>query len=642
MRDGARLRDGVGLSAWRIMLAVTVPSRTLLITILLLASSGGYGVAQSAPAHSVLNLKHEYDAAERLQQAGHLSAASAQYRAFVSAAVGELAYGYAQAGDAARADALFKEAMELAPDDAGLLIHAAQAAFVESDYPRAGMLATRALGVLAGDAKAAEAGHGAKPAAARIALAYQIQGRALFKQNNDKAARVALEKAVDLDPDFDNGYALAVVCLDMDDGACAARLFHEMEASFGNTAALHMEIGLAYGNSDFAAKAIPEFKQAIALDSRLPEAHYALAAAYLASAQGNSMADAIAELKKQLAITPKDAMSLAALGHLYVAERQYAEAAPCLKQAIALDPKNPDGYLYLGQMEYDTNHPAEAEAALRKAIALTTDPARNHYQIEKAHYLLGRLLARAGKHEEAQAEMKIVQVMMAHTLAEAKNRLSGTPDASAPAMMASAEVTLAAPKSARKPARNTQHAQAVAAFEKQLAPALATSYNNLGAMAASGSKYDAAFQYFERAKQWNPGMPGLDLNLGHAAFMSSHFAEAVTPLERYLKAHPQDDGIRAPLALSLYHVGRYGDVVEMLRPVMPAGGRAPQIAFIYADSLARTGNTSEGVAMLRSLEVKYPHIADVHRALARVYAAEGRAAGAARERLLAAQSESGR
>ncbi len=37
-------------------------------------------------------------------------------------------------------------------------------------------------------------------------------------------------------------------------------------------------------------------------------------------------------------------------------------------------------------MYFDTNRPTAAEADLRQAIKLTTDPSRNHYQIQKAHF----------------------------------------------------------------------------------------------------------------------------------------------------------------------------------------------------------------------------------------------------------------
>ena len=56
-----------------------------------------------------------------------------------------------------------------------------------------------------------------------------------------------------------------------------------------------------------------------------------------------------------------------------------------------------------------------------------------------------------------------------------------------------------------------------------------------------------AVTYFERAAAWNPSLEGLDYNWGRAAFAGSQFAEAVMPLSRYVKAHPDDTGGRSVL-----------------------------------------------------------------------------------------------
>ena len=100
-------------------------------------------------------------------------------------------------------------------------------------------------------------------------------------------------------------------------------------------------------------------------------------------------------------------MTYAALGKIAVTRNNYPEAETYLKKAISLDPQNPDAYLYLGQMYFDTNRFAEAETALRQCIRLTTDVSRNRYQVQKAHYLLGRILMKKGQQDAAHAEMKI-------------------------------------------------------------------------------------------------------------------------------------------------------------------------------------------------------------------------------------------
>ena len=90
-----------------------------------------------------------------------------------------------------------------------------------------------------------------------------------------------------------------------------------------------------------------------------------------------------------------------------------------------MNPKNPDAFLYLGQMYFDTNRIVEAAADLRKAIQLTTDNSRNHYQIQKAHFLLGRILMQQHREQEAHAEMRIAHTFADKALSKDRTQLAG-------------------------------------------------------------------------------------------------------------------------------------------------------------------------------------------------------------------------
>ena len=106
------------------------------------------------------------------------------------------------------------------------------------------------------------------------------------------------------------------------------------------------------------------------------------------------------------------------------------EAETYLKKAISLGPQNPDAYLYLGQVYFATNRSAEAETALRQCIRLTTDVSRNRYQVQKAHFLLGRILMQKGQQDAAHAEMAIARELANKTLAQDKSKLAGLMDTS--------------------------------------------------------------------------------------------------------------------------------------------------------------------------------------------------------------------
>jgi tetratricopeptide (TPR) repeat protein len=429
---------------------------------------------------------------------------------------------------------------------------------------------------------------------------------------------------VALDPTFPNGYDLAVACLDLGDEKCAVQIFNEMERSFGDTAEIHMAFGRAYGDSDFQPRAVTEFRRAIEENPRLPGAHYLLAAVLLATGSEESPLEAAeTELKKELVISPHDSMTYVALGKIAVTRNDYPEAETYLNKAIQLAPQNPDGYLYLGQMYFNTNRLAEAETALRQCIRLTTDISRNRYQVQKAHYLLGRILMKGGQQDAAHAEMVIERELANKTLAQDKSRLAGLMDASGSLdVQASASEAKASP-SLIAAATDPAAVRKVEAMREQVGLPVADSYNNLGAIAATNGDYSGAVTYFKRAGLWNPSLEGLDYNWGRAAFAGSQYGNAVPPLSRYVKSHPDDTGGRSVLAISQFMTGNYHDCVETLQSVIGKTALVPQVEYVYAESLIKTGQTSAGTERLQSLEKLHPEIPDVHRALGEALGLQG-------------------
>ncbi|MEI9969142.1 MAG: tetratricopeptide repeat protein [Terracidiphilus sp.] len=207
------------------------------------------------------------------QKSGDLGEAAGDYRTFLSEALREVANSYAQIGDYGRASALFDEASALNPDSLSLKKDYAGAALEAGDLKRAETLARGLLNDYPNAPK-------------DLAQVHQILGRTLHRMNRDQESRKELETAAALDPSFQNEYDLALVCLDLDDDKCATQIFDGIEASAGDTPALHMMFGRAYGNSDFTTRAVAEFKKVIAEDPHYPNAHYCVAAALLAAGEG--------------------------------------------------------------------------------------------------------------------------------------------------------------------------------------------------------------------------------------------------------------------------------------------------------------------------------------------------------------------
>lgn len=551
-------------------------------------------------------LQQHYNNAQELQLAGKLSEAADQYRVFLADALGELAMGYGLAKDYANAAPLFDEALTLEPNSRALLLDYAQTALLLGDPDHAKTLATQFIGKYPDNRE-------------KLARAHQLLGRALLKLDRDQEARKELETAVALDSTFPNGYDLAVACLDLEDEKCAMQIFNEMEASFGDTPEIHMAFGRAYAESDFQSRAVTEFRRAIEENPRLPGAHYSLAAVLVAMGGDEShMESAETELKKELTISPSDSMTYAALGKIEANRNHYPEAETYLKKAASLAPKTPDAYLYLGQMYFNTNRYDEAETALRQCIRLTKDVSRNRYQVQNAHFLLGRILMQKGQTEAAHEEMKIARELANKTLSQDKSKLaalidtSGSQDIQPPASGAGASSTV-------DPL--AQHR--VEALKEQFRLAVADSYNNLGAIAATNSDYARAVTYFKLAAVWNPSLDGIDYNWGRAAFAGSQFADAIPPLSRYVKAHPDDTGGRSVLAISQFMTGDYHGCIETLQPVIGKTNLVPQVEYDYAESMVRTGQIESGMKKLQALEKLHPEIPDLHRSLGEALAHQG-------------------
>ncbi len=584
-------------------------SRRALLSASLTASLLVFGSAAHAQVGSndaATILQQHYESAQNFQTSGDLPEAAYQYKLFLSSALVQLAYNRSKAGDFPKASQFFDAAVALVPTDHALQLEYAEAALAAHDLAKA-----RSLSQIVVDAEP------------KNAKAHRVLGRTLIELKDLPAARVQLENAVALDPDFDNGYGLACAYLASKDEKNAAKVFGEMLAAFGDSAAIRMNFGRAYAQYGYPEQAILEFKKAIAKDPKTPGAHYSLGASYVLSMGEINFPLAVAEFHKELENNPNDYFSHSQLGYIDLSQHKLDEAVTELSRATQLDPTSPDAYLSLGQAYSELNKPVEAEAALRKSIELTADPSRNHYQVQRAHYLLGRILLQSGRTDEAKKELAISEELSRQAVQENQGK-THEPTSSQAAASASF-------KSAGNPAAPPEAVKHAAEYEKQIAPALADSYNNLGAIAAGDKDYTTALTYFEQAHLWNPALDTLDYNWGRAAFSAKRFEDAIPPLTRYLAIHPNDVGAHFTLGLSYFLLKDYKNALVAFQPVESKLSASPALVFAYAVCQTKAGDYDAGLATLKQLTAEHPEIPDNHRALAAAYAAHSDFAGAAAE-----------
>lgn len=580
---------------------------------ILLSLAARSGAQSSGAVSGSVALQRHYDEAQKLQAAGNLESAAKEYRLFIADVMSQLAVGMTHAGQYKEAVVYFDEASTLAPSNPSLQLEYADAALLNGDLERANKILD----------ETAKSGILSKEQQARLHL---LRGRILGKKDSSAQERGELEQAVALDPTFENGYELAVTCLNIGDNNCAAKIFAEMSASFGDSAQLHMYFGRAYANSDFQKEAVAEFQRALSMNGRLPGAHYSLAASYLATSGNEKLALAIKELKTEIVLFPKNATAYAALGHLEANQHDLVAAEKHLSRAVALNANDPDTFLYLGQVYAELKRVPEAIAALRTSIQLTSDPSRNHYQVQGAHYLLGRLLMQAGDSSDGMKELEASQALLNANLTRDRDRLSDylEQNATEPSQSdADAKMRATIVAQQRRQPVNPEAQRQVEAFQSEITPAVADSYNNLGAISASGNDLQTALKDFEQAAAWNPAMEGLDQNLGKAAFALGDFKTAIPPLTRYVQTHPADTSLRSALGLSQFILKDYNSTLTTLRPIEASPDITPQVAYAYAESLVEVGKLSEGIERLKTLETRTPKAAAIHRALGEALARSG-------------------
>jgi tetratricopeptide (TPR) repeat protein len=561
--------------------------------------------AQVSKSNPEQKLQQHYDAARTFQISGDNQHASAEYSTFLSLALQQCARARAVSGDLVEAAALFDQALKLTPSDNDLLLSFAYLRLQQQQLNEAAKLAQTSLSKDPKDPTA-------------LALA----GNIAFMNGNYADAREKLETAVVAKSNFETGYLLGKTYVRLNDFQRAQILFGDMARGLGDTARIHIYFGRAYADGDIEGLdlAVKEFKKAISLDPKVRQAHYFLALAYLNRDGESGFAEAAPELKAELALNPKDARARYLLGYIHMKRRQLVDAETELRKAAELDPGNPDPLVFLGQLYSDSNRDKEAEVTLRKAIQLTTDVSRNDYQINRAHYVLGRVLLRAGHTEEGTKELALSKELRDQVRNPGKadkqefSSLNGSNEPATEAETVSPE--------ARKKADD---------FIAHLRPAIADAYNNLGVIHAGQKQFVEAYASFIRAREWQPSLETLDRNLGMAAFYGNKYEDAIEPLYQHLSLHPDDLRARAALALSYFMTQKFSAVLEIMKPEQSAVEHDPGLAYAYAVSLVKTGNYNDGVKRLKALETSSENSAEIHALLGQAYADQNDYVAAAEE-----------
>jgi len=582
-------------------------------------------------------LQAQFEAAKASLAAGDLASAESHYIDAIVLGLRQLAKISLSLGQTDKAATYLESALRLKPDDVETQLDAAGVWFRNGQVAKAKTLLKSLVAT--------------QPSHAR---ARGLLGRIyVFEGDSDNAIQ-ELKASVDLEDDFETGYFLGIAYLKARKLAEASAWFHQLQSTMGESAALHMLFGRAYLVAKIPQQAIPEFRQAIRLDPKYPRAHGFLGYAYLEHYQEEGYPQARQEFEKEVKLHPDEYQVQELLGIANVNLRDFPAAEVALLHAARLRPKEASVYLYLGETYAATNRIKAAVEVLEKYVSMVGNPEEDKLrEASRAYYLLGQNLRRLGREEEARKALarsqQIREAKFKYDVKHIFDEKKSSEDAGESRVSDRVADLLGAGSAEEKQGTQNmiQQGLPVGPVGKQPATAketaaakqyrsfvgeiLGSSYNDLGVMRAKDSKFPEAAEFFRQAAAWKPDLPGLDLNWGFASFRAELYLEAVPPLERQLKAHPDDSFIRQLLGLSYSMLEKDEKVVEVLHPFLDHPPDDAGLLLAWGTALVRTRQPGAAAGIFRRLLEQNADNPSVHLLLGKAYAQQEDYASAVNE-----------
>jgi tetratricopeptide (TPR) repeat protein len=596
-------------------------SACLMVVATLAASFPRASGAADDPAKA---LQAEFQAAKDSLAAGDLTSAENHYIDTIALGLRQLAQLSLSLGNIDQAAVDLDSALSLKPSDVETQVVAAGVWFRKGEVNKAKALLKSVV--------AKEPGH---------ARARGLLGRIYVFEGDSDHAIQELKASLDLQDDFETAYFLGIAYLTAKKLPEASALFHQLQSTMGESAALHMMFGRAYLVTKIPQQAIPEFRQAIKLDPKYPRAHGFLGYAYLEHFQEEGYPQAREEFQKELRLHPDEYQVQELLGIANVNLRDFPAAEEALLHAARLRPQESSIYLYLGETYAATNRVKAAVNVLEKYVSMVGTPGDDKLrEASRAYYLLGQNLRRLGREEEARKALARSQQIreakfkydVKHIFDEKKgaeegesrvsDRVADLLDVGSPEEKQGArnmiQQGLPANPVAKLPLpKEREAARQYRAFVGEI---LGSSYNDLGVMRAKASRFPEAAGFFQQAAEWKPDLPGLDRNWGLATFRAELYAEAVPSLERQLKAHPEDSLVRQILGFSYSMLENYPKVVEVLHPLLKDPPDDPGLLMAWGTALVRTHQSRAAAGIFGRLLEQNAGNASVHLLLGKAYA----------------------
>lgn len=351
-------------------------------------------VAQANLGAAYYKLHRNHDALRAFEVAARLNPKNAA----TEQALGELWMEEHQPSNAAEA---FGAALALKPDDSDLMLNRTQALMDAGQWAQAKEQLTQF------------------PQAENSSVAQSLLGDIDENSGDVRSAAEHYARAVELDPSEANVWALGVEFLRHWTFDAAQREFEAAVAKFPASARMKVGLGAAVFGEGNYKRAIQVFAELLTSDK--DNALYAemLGVSCDATPQGDM--PQCAALVAYAQAHPRNAQAgvhaaVWLLKQAHTPERM-AATRKLLENAIAVDPKLPEAQYRMGLVQQDAEQWEQSIPHLEAATRL--DP-----ELAEAHYRLGQAYWRAGRKQEAEAQMDLYRKFREKNLEDRDKKLS--------------------------------------------------------------------------------------------------------------------------------------------------------------------------------------------------------------------------
>jgi tetratricopeptide (TPR) repeat protein len=230
------------------------------------------------------------------------------------------------------------------------------------------------------------------------AEAVQLMGLSFYLAGRPGDAIAPLEKVQTWFPsaNVDAAYILGICYIQTKDYPHARGAFARMFGVSADSAASYLFTARMLLRQEFGPVAEEYAQKAVALDPKLPLAHFLLGELHL---YHSKIPEAIDEFQKELQLNPGYAPAYYKLADAYSRIQKFDEAEKLLQRSIWLDSTSTGPYILMGKILQKKGEPELAARSLQRALAM--DPNN-----PIPHHLLGQAYRDLGRAEDAERELK--------------------------------------------------------------------------------------------------------------------------------------------------------------------------------------------------------------------------------------------